>query len=328
MTDEKKETTPQKLHQEIEDLKARARADAEAAAEATPPTPADDPQASVPPPQPETPQDEPAAPPAPETPAAPPSPTRTPLPTQGRDAPGPDNYEQRYRVLQGKYNKETADMRQRLDTLERENAELRDQVAAAPQAATELTEEELLKLGVTEEDVQAYGIGVFNALDKLAAQRVANALKPIQESMVQSDEDRFFDTLARMEPDAQRLSNDDMFLAWLDEGNGVRRRIIEEAYMIHDAPFVAQMFKEYKGELQSPDRSPQPSVSGQVYPARDAAIPPPESPKPKERTYTVAEVKEFYDNITKRRYSTEDARKLSAELSRAIREGRVISPAA
>jgi hypothetical protein len=145
---------------------------------------------------------------------------------------------------------------------------------------------------------------------------------------------KYFTDLAKDVADYETIDNDDAFKAWLleiDEFSGlVRNDILQSAYHAFDVGRTAKIFNAYKAQATPapppppPPVDPQAELREQVSPGqgRAAAEITPDDGK---KVWSVAEMDEFYKAFARGEYRgrLEDAKRIEADIDRALAEGRV-----
>lgn len=202
-----------------------------------------------------TPQDAPEPPPADQRPQAPPEPPQT--------APA-DDWQNRYRTLQGKYDHEIPQLRSHIQQLESLIATMRQAPAqpAPPSAAAEPAAD----IEIPDEDYTTYGPDFVDSARRWARAEVQRDLMRQQQQIdelrsyaSQTTGDRLKDRVrAELDRDPelagrwQQLDTDAGFNAWLgdiDQFSGARRLdLLREAYAGGDAVRTGRFFKAYLHE--------------------------------------------------------------------------------
>jgi|SRR5262245_6237337 len=261
--------------------------------------PAADPNA--PPAAPAASAEPPATPPAAD-PAAPPA--AAPPAATAAAAPPADGWEQKYKVLQGKYNAEVP----RLQTQVRESVEnirnLQQQLTAtqnllaslsaqretAPAQPSQATPPAPTKL-VKDEEVREFGPDLIDVMRRVVREehatllpeidrrvapvaqqvgQVAQAAQQIGARVAQSDQQSVLALLASAVPNWQELNEDAGFLEWLDQvdpfSGHQRGAMLKQAYKAHDGSRVVAFFTGYLKEHAA--------VTPPAAPAPAAAAPP------------------------------------------------------
>lgn len=282
------------------------------------------------PPQPEvpTPPLTPEATPPVETPTpAVETPTPAPAPAVPAVEPVVDSWELKYRVLQGKYNKEVPALHARIAELEKAPAA----PAPAPVAASGLTPDQ-----VTDQ----YGEDFTRAVAAVAQATVApvqTRMDSVQESVAQNARREFLADVARLVPNFQAIDADPRFTAYLDELDPMtgrfRREFFNEADSNNDANRIAVFFRGFSQATapaqppvapQAPAPAAPPSVDHLIAPDSSRHS---EAPAGK-KLWTGAETRAFYRDATAKpgkpwgKYTQADYERISKDIDASIAEGR------
>lgn len=229
----------------------------------------------------------PVEPPPANAPAQPTEPTPTPpapTPTPPAPAPAPAPVsadEQRYRVLQGKYNAEVPRLQQQVRELIERNRLLEQQVTSqqmltaslhqnrAPDNGARHTPTPTTKL-VKDEEVREFGEDLFDFVSRAARQAVLPEVEARLQPMTQKVEQvsqsaaqaaaetaetkkqRVHSLLDKDVPKWQEQNENEQFLDWLAQADPfsgrVRGELLSEAYGAHDGPRVVSFFKGFLNE--------------------------------------------------------------------------------
>lgn len=291
------------------------------------------------------------------TPEADPS-VSTPAPATVSDTDPPaEDFEHKYKVMQGKYNVEVPRLHQtvreqaaRLQSMEQLIATMQQQAAEPAQRTAELSPSL-----VTEEDKNAYGDSIDvmrrvcrEEINGLSAQvkSLSQVIQQLQASIVpqvnavaqkqaRTADEQFWVTLNTLVPNWQAINDDDRFKSWLLEHDPLagttRQALLEVAHGNLDARRVASFFSTWanmNGVSGTPNRSggKKQAVSeleAQVSPGRGRSAAPPVQGAPKQ--FTRADVSKFYDDVRKGTYKgrDEERARLERDIFVAMKEGRV-----
>lgn len=280
--------------------------------------------------------------PPPEPPAEPTSPPAAPPPAPpGPPAQPSENWEQKYRTLQGMYNRLNGEIEQRdsrLRDMEQQLRELSDRVQQGvkpPPAPPTL---------VTEADRKAFGDDLIDVMRKVVQEQltpvldrvgrlepqVQNTVKTVTETQATTAQQlaaNFRKGLKEKVDDWELLNHDVEFLAWLDQPNeetGMPRRVhFNYSVQQLDASAVANYFNRFKATRQPATPPPVPPVS--PAPARTAATGVPATPDTSNFVRR-SDIQEFYRQASIGRYrdKPQEYARLDALYSRAAAEGRVL----
>lgn len=210
-------------------------------------------------------------------------------PANGEPAPNPapapapaDGWEQKYKVLQGKYNAEVPRLQrhvneqadqlrlqqQQIVALQSMMASFNQNRGAAP-GGTDPAPAAPAKL-VKDEEVETFGADLTDFIRRVAQQtvmpQVEQRLQPVQQQVEQArstaqhvaqrsqqtDQEKMLATLDVEVPNWREQNVDEAYLAWLrqpDLYSGiVRMDLLKQAYERADAPRVVAIFKGYRNE--------------------------------------------------------------------------------
>jgi gas vesicle protein len=270
---------------------------------------------------------EPAVPVQDQTPVAPVAPTPAPV------AP---NWEEKYRVLDGKYKAEVPRMAAEIRDLKASMQMLQDQLAAQPATpAASPIPEGMTPAEVVEQFGEDFAKAVGSIATQIAEQRVTKVreeFKPqierVEKTAADSQRDAYMRELARLVPDWQQIDTEDNFTAYLDEADEFtgrsRRFFFNEADKHMDAPRVAKFFQAFKGNSTPAPAAPvvpaAPSaIDAMVQPSAVRATQAPQG----RRHWTQRDIAQFYADQRRGRYTPADAKRIESDLFAAQREGRI-----
>lgn len=253
------------------------------------------------------------------------------------EEPKEENWEHKYRVLQGKYDKEVPRLNKELKRLRKENADLLRRIellelmiaqqasASTPQSSgsggrDEDADPEIEKLRQEFPEVYA-------AVEKLLNKKLSTAVNKIEEVKTQVEKGNFFSRLDAEVPDWRELNSDPDFLDWLkeiDENTGFKRHdLLLLAYQKGDVPTVAKFFKAFKEKEAMSKSSPAPAVKGTAPVSRQSSAPTRASEVNK-KMWKESEIREFYKMAAVGRISPSEYEKVDAEIRRAALENRIL----
>ena len=271
-----------------------------------------------------------------------------PQPVQPSAQPESEKWEQRYRILQGKYdaevprlsvqlreaNAEAELLKKRMEALE---AKLVEQAAPKPQES---------RL-VTDEDTQSFGADMIDVMrrtsrEELAAERKrvdeleklvrslskqGERVQAVEAEVHMSREEKFWSDLDAAVPDWKAVNTDERWIAWLgsyDPVAGVTRQVaLDHAQGQLNLRRVAAFFEQFKASLGTPAPTPAPvnnELLRQAAPSKSSGSGPTPVSKP---TVPGTEYTYWLDH---RRVNDTDITTLNAKLAEmetALNEGRV-----
>lgn len=266
-------------------------------------------------------------------PAAPPAPS--------------EDFEAKYKTLQGKYNSEVPRLQQQLSTLSAQLQELRN----APKAP-EPPPAPPPKQAANPKDVDAFGVDMIEMVERRVSdvfghlahplqlalqaleQRVSR-LEPQMASMAQettkTKEQLFVEALAKRVPDYEEVNKLDAWLAWLGEVDPVygatRQAALDAAVERLNAERAAAVFNAFKAthsKSPTPAAPAAPSLESQVAPTTAATSAPAPAQKP---VYTQGFITQFYRDVQRGAYRgrEQDAAAIEADINLAAAEGRIMN---
>lgn len=266
----------------------------------------------------------------------------------------PDPYEQRYKVLQGKYNAEVPRLSKQMRDLETELDSARHLLAAmedARPAATPTGDETDYSNLVTSEERTEYGDDLLDVVGRRATQtlmpelqklvnrfeKVESRLGDVSQNMARSAQDQLKHDLAVAIPTWETLNSDAGFNSWLNEQDlftgTARRTLLHEAYNLGDSKRVIAFFQAYQQEnavVTTPDPEPAGETPAKV-PLGDLVAP----GKPKsgqtagaqqqEKMFTQSEIARFYRDVTAGKFQgrEKDKARIEKQIMTAANAGRV-----
>jgi len=292
------------------------------------------------------PAQEPAAPPpvAPvaEAPAVEP-PAVAPEPAPAAQAPEPapkaEDWQHKYKTLQGIHNRHVSDLKDQVSQLSTRLNEVLQRTEQAKPADKPAAPQ------FDPKDVETFGSDLVEMVRRVAEtsfggaaqafearlQRIEQHIQGTSATVAKTAEQVFLDQLERIVPDYKEINVDDGFLAWLAEEDPVygvpRQNALTAAAQSGDAGRTAAIFNAFKA-LRAPAPAPTPKPSAQlekqVAPRAASSGQPAADPR---RTYTVAEVESFYRDVAQGRFRgrDEEVARIEAVFNNALSEGRIVN---
>ena len=278
---------------------------------------------------------------APRTETAPPTQAEAPPTASEAVAPPPkaENFEVKYRTLQGMFNAEVGKLQQQVKDLMARNQTIEQQLAAASQAP------QVTESLITDKDRAEFGEDMLDVQRRVAEEVLRKHVAPLQQELAARD--RKIEQLERMVgatgsqldsltfeqklesrvPGFAKLNTTPAWIAWLDAivpDTGQPRRVYAQAaFEAGDVEQVARFAEAFratqKPQAGAADR--QAELQRQVVPPKSDA---PVSTQG-QRVYTEAEYNRLWDRcvLLARNGKTADSAALEAELTSAAHQGRV-----
>lgn len=251
-------------------------------------------------------------------------------PTEQPDAQKKDDetWEQRYRVIEGKYraevprlNADNRELRQQLDALKNEFEVLKSRGTQTPSSL------------ISAEDREKYGDDLLDVIKRAAQEQVAakdveiselkRQLESVTTTTAKTADLSFFDQLGTLVPDWVVINGDDQFLKWLDEYDEftgrTRQDLLSEAEQARDANRVARFFTSWKSSQTASATNSQRQLESQVAPDSKRAS----SPPPGKRFFSRREIADFYAAARRGEIGSKEMVAMESEIHAATIEGRI-----
>lgn len=253
-------------------------------------------------------------------------------PTSEPPAPPKDEpWEQRYKVIEGKYRAEVPrmaaenrDLRNKVDDLAAQVESMKSQAVSSKAPL------------INEADREKYGDDLLDVIKRAAQQETAGKdveiadlqrkLDSVQSKTAQSLEVSFYDRLNSMAPDWVSINSEDGFLRWLDEYDELtgrtRQDLLSMAEQDRDAERVARFFNKWKsgqsGQQTNQSNHTQDPARHQAPDTRRNVQAP-----PGKRYFTRGEIGQFYSDCRRGIIKNKDMVAMEAEIHLAQIEGRI-----
>ena len=269
--------------------------------------------------------------------------------TESGDQEPKDNWQQKYKSLQGMYNSD-------VPRLNAQNRDLTSRVAQLEQLLSTVKDEPAQKTPVqtakliTDDDVKEYGDSIA-VMKKAAREEVSQEIAQLKQQLGQlqgvlpqvqqvqaqqekSGEQIFWTTISNEVPNWNEINSNEDFKSWLleiDPLTGISRQTyLEDAQKQLDANRVIQFFRTWEGangktDTAQVDRSAQQSqLQKQVSPgkSRNNGV----KPSGQAKTYTQKDIKEFFADVRKGKYKGRDDERgrIERDIFAAQQEGRIV----
>jgi hypothetical protein len=265
--------------------------------------------------------------------------------------PEKDPFEERYRVLQGKYNSEVPRLTRQVSEL---NAQLEEMRAVIDEFRSKATASEPVERLITEEEIQEYGPDLVDLIGRRAKElyeptvnslrseitKLQQQLGGVSQTVQTSARDRLMAKLDAEVEDWQSVNTSQDFMAWLDRvdpyAGEIRGKMLRDAYEINDADRVVAFFKGFLTEhaavqptttqgSRRETRTPSVSLEEHVAPGRRKHATGMAGAQKEKRIWTQPEIAQFYHEVQKGKYrGKEDAkREIERDIIAATTEGRI-----
>lgn len=248
-----------------------------------------------------------------------------------------EDWEHKYRVLQGKYNAEVPRLHDEVKELRNQNGffagklELLEKLVAEktvqPSQEVNQPEEETLPTEVQQlkEDFPDIYAGVTKLVESLVkrTQNIENKLGQSEEQMAQTKTQMFLSRLTEKVPDWEEINVSPEYLQWLQAKERytgkTRHELLLDAYNRQDVETVAGFFLDYKAETAPPP--PAQTRQNILPPAGRSGSSSRASAKP---FFKQSEIEEFYRQKALGKVPGADSVGKEKEIIAAMQEGRVL----
>ena len=245
-----------------------------------------------------------------------------------------EDYEQKYKTLQGIFNKQTSELRSQLAEQAESVKRLQEQLAEAHRVA----EEKQAAVFGTDEDRANFGSDFVELVERGVDARTAEYRKEIASLKAQladmgstlnrvgqdaevSRHAAFLADLDTLVPGWKEQNNDPAFLEWLrdvDPISGmVRQDLLSRYEAERNSRQVANIFKAFGGNTGTKQNHQ--TLAQQVSPSRGHSVNSAQS-KP---FYTEQQIAQFYDAWRRGMYTDEQGKALEKDIELAYAEGRI-----
>jgi len=174
---------------------------------------------------------------------------------------------------------------------------------------------------------EEYGEELGSLVAEVAERIADDRMKKVQNEVSQARTDTFFDRLERTIPNFRQTNEDQSFITWLGETDGLaehtRDDVLRHAVQQQDAKAIQRIFAAWQATVHGdvkPKATAKPSVERMVAPSKANVS---GKPTQGEKTYTVSEYQRMHEDIARGKYTDTDAKRIKTELDRAFAEGRI-----
>lgn len=253
-----------------------------------------------------------------------------------------EDWETKYRTLQGKYNAEVPAASRETATLRNENFELRSQLrevlGQVEQMRQMMSQQQQQKAAVTDESLKKlqedYGDNLAQVIQTQLStiqnlqqelQHLKQGQQQVAQVAAQSREDMFWTEIGRLVPNWSQLNEDSRFLNWLNEPEGLsgytRIQLLRQAQQNLDAERAARFFSAFEAAIAP--KSKKAEQLAEIASPSTASATSSEAPTKGQQTFTKAYVTQFYNDAKLNKYSKEEYERIDRDITKAMFEGRI-----
>jgi len=257
---------------------------------------------------------------------------------------GAEDFEQKYRVIQGKYDKEvpvlqtqvadlTEQVRKFMENKPNEPVKTPENFDAAINALKEQYGEEFTTMvnNATEAKATTIAKDIANQIVDERLKDINARVETVAETQVQSASERFFGNLDGSLSNWRTINTDPTFLAWLNKpidaelGGETYMDKLKAAYNSLDDAMVLTIFNRYIKLNPNAAQSNTSKLDELVIPADHGGGDDLTNLNAEKKTYTTAEVNQFYADSAAGKYKDrpEEKVKTEADIFAAQSEGRI-----
>lgn len=284
-------------------------------------------------------------------------------PVEQAPAPAPrDDFEQKYRSMQGKYDAEIPVLRQQAQTFERINTTLGAQLAQVSEELNRLRAAPAPQTpaapvrAVNDKDVETFGSELIDLISRVSAAqmgslesklashlteikqavgRTNSEVGTVRKSQEQTDRALYEQRLTEVVPNWRAINANPDWLAWLNEFDavlgGTRQAALSDAYAKFDSNRTVAFLHAYlalpRSRPATAARTPQEELARQQSPRASAsqAQASPQSTAAETRFWTQREIGDFYTAVLQGKFKGNPGEKarIEAQIDEAVATGRV-----
>jgi len=261
----------------------------------------------------------------------------------------PELWKQRYLSYKGHFDAELGRKNEEVKHLQAKIEEIQARLEKQKEPAPESVP------GVSDEDIETFGADQVRFVERASRKAVADAMGAFDaklnafvnqfkalEGRVGQVDDRsnysatqmFMRDLEKAVPNFREINANPVWLEWLRGVEPYTKRswqsLLEDGESALDADRVAAVFRAFEGQSGKAETASKQQANAklqsQVSPSRSRAQTPVSSEVPaNQRTYSFAEIEQFYDSLWRGRIDPSQGKETEMEINRAVAEGRVHS---
>lgn len=251
-----------------------------------------------------------------------------------KEEPSSDDWEHKYRVLKGKYDKEVPRLTRELRALQQDRENLLNRISLLEGIVSEKLQNMQTPKAPEEEDEELARVKeeypeIYKAVTKLVEKKISREVRPeIEQVKTSSTQNIFYSKLDALVPEWRSINSDPNFLDWLSTPSEeiptkTKHQLMLLAFQEGDANAVASFFKRYLNQISSEEETPMKA------PAEKSVAPPhrktvQQGKETSKKMFTESEIRNFYTNVALGKIPADRKDALEQQILKAIMENRVI----
>jgi|GEM_PF-2370319 len=247
------------------------------------------------------------------------------------EPPSAGDWEQKYKVLKGKYDKEVPRLSKEIKMLKREKEELMNRLSMLEQAVMYMnqTKQQQPQPQAEDEDIvklKSEYPEVYNAVSKLMSRKFGEIEPKLNEIKQEATTGNFYARLDALAPNWRTLNTDPDFLDWLNEPSQevptmTRHKLMMTAFQQGDASTVAHFFNTYEKLNQNEEPEAPMAQKFTAPPHRKAAQ---STQNVGKKIYKESEIRQFYTDAALGKIPPEIKDKKEKDIVQALLENRIL----
>lgn len=246
-----------------------------------------------------------------------------------------EKWKHKYETINGKYIAEGERLRDEIRQIREDIGRMKPSDPAPPPAEAPAHAKADISKYFSPKDIEEYGEDFLRKQAEIAMRIAEEQVAPLKREL-ESERKRMSDTefktfessVRGAIPDYDRINTSPEFVDWLGKTpDGFSGRTLydslNDAGVKRDLNRVKAIFGAFTAQKAPPQSAPAKApadLNRQIAPPKQGVSAPATGGK---KMYTMAEIREVHANITKGRYTMDDARRIQNEIDQALIEGRV-----
>lgn len=264
-------------------------------------------------------------------------------PEQTEEEPLSDDWEHKYKVLKGKYDKEVPRLNKELKMLRQEKEGIAQRMSLLEQVVAEVMSRSSKQSSapsepLSEEDEELKRVKsdypeIYNAVTKLVEKKLTREVKPeLDQVKATTAQSAFYSRLDALLPEWRAINSDPDFLEWLSQPSEelpskTKHQLLMMAFNEGDATAVASFFKRF---IFTTKRTSEGEEVTTVKTQAEKSVAPPyrktaqSGKESSKKIYTESEIKQFYTDLALNKIPPDKKGALEQQILQAIMDNRVL----